>query len=360
MYYGDVFESKRKSRTSGKRMLGLRAKILKNGYNPAKLYRNPKDSLLKQWDVFLSHASEDKATVALPLTESLRRTGVRVWLDQFQIELGDSVRQKIDQGLANSRFGVVILSEIFLKKYWTGSELDALWELNVVLPVWFGIDKKTLMKYSPLLAGKAGISTDLGMEVVAQAIAARVFKPLDNSDQGSSQIARDFAILLAKPATVNELVGFVSDHPKLLARALGTYLNSGDTFRSGVQLGPNVVDFCTATFQPSIGRLSDYQFVLFGSPDCRLFYEGQIDVTLNSALIRAKTIGAWLQSNIATAREVLHDIPTTVKTKVVAGRRPQPGSAIMQNLQDLNDEMIKIQVRTYDWLLDSALAIAEG
>lgn len=315
---------------------------------------------MKQWDVFLSHASEDKATVALPLTESLRRAGVRVWLDQFQIELGDSVRQKIDQGLANSRFGVVILSEIFLKKYWTGSELDALWELNVVLPVWFGIDKKMLMKYSPLLAGKAGISTELGIDVVAQTIAARVFKPQDNSDEDSSQIARDFAILLAKPATVDELVGFVSDHPKLLARALGTYLNSEDTFRSGVQLGPNVVDFCTATFQPSIGRLSDYQFVLFGPPDCPLFHDGQIDASLNSTLSRAKTIGIWLQSNIAAARDVMRDIPTTVLTKVVAGRRPQPGSAIMQNLQDLNDDMIKIQVRTYDWLLDSALAIAEG
>lgn len=315
---------------------------------------------MKQWDVFLSHASEDKATVALPLTESLRKAGVRVWLDQFQIELGDSVRQKIDQGLANSRFGVVILSEIFLKKYWTGSELDALWELNVVLPVWFGIDKKMLMKYSPLLAGKAGVSTDLGMDVVAQTIAARVFKPQDNSDQGSSQIARDFAILLAKPATVEELVDFVSDHPKLLARALGAYLNSKDTLRSRVKLGPHVVDFCSATFQPSIGRLSDYQFVLFGPPDCPLFHDGQIVPILNSTLSRAKTIGAWLQSNITTARDALRDIPTTVLTKVVAGRRPQPGSAIMLNLQDLNDDMIKIQVRTYDWLLDSALAIAEG
>ena len=315
---------------------------------------------MKEWDVFLSHASEDKATVALPLTDSLRRAGVRVWLDRFQIELGDSIRQKIDQGLANSRFGVVVLSEIFLKKYWTGSELDALWELNAVLPVWFGIDKKMLMKYSPLLAGKAGISTDLGIDVVAQTIAARVFKPQDDSYEISSQIARDFALLLSKPAAVDELVGFVSDHPKVLTHALGTHLKSEDTFRSRVQLGPNVVDFCTATFQPSIGRLSDYQFVLFGPADSPLFHDGQADASLNFTLSRARTIGAWLQSNVAAAREVLREVPTAVLTKVVAGRRPQPGSAIMQALQALNDDLIKIQVRTYDWLLDSALAIAEG
>lgn len=59
---------------------------------------------MKQWDGFLSHVSEDKQTVALPLTETLRRAGVRVWLDKFQIEIGDSLRLKIDEGLANSRF----------------------------------------------------------------------------------------------------------------------------------------------------------------------------------------------------------------------------------------------------------------
>jgi hypothetical protein len=75
---------------------------------------------LKQWDIFLSHASEDKQVVAIPLAESLRRLGVRVWLDKLQIDLGDSIRQKIDGGLANSRFGVVILSAAFFSKNWTG------------------------------------------------------------------------------------------------------------------------------------------------------------------------------------------------------------------------------------------------
>jgi hypothetical protein len=81
---------------------------------------------LRQWDVFLSHASEDTEAIALPLGEALRRLDVRVWLDQFQIELGDSIRRKIDDALTNSRFGVFILSEPFLKKHWTGHELDAL------------------------------------------------------------------------------------------------------------------------------------------------------------------------------------------------------------------------------------------
>lgn len=104
---------------------------------------------MKQWDVFLSHASEDKQPVAIPLAEALRRVGVRVWLDKFQIDLGDSVRQKIDRGLANSRCGVVVLSQAFFTKHWTGQELDGLWVLGAVLPVLHGIDQETVKKYSP-------------------------------------------------------------------------------------------------------------------------------------------------------------------------------------------------------------------
>ena len=316
---------------------------------------------MKQWDVFLSHASEDKQAVALPLTEALRRQGVRVWLDKFQIEIGDSLRQKIDQGLANSRFGVVVLSETFLTKHWTGRELDALWELDVVLPVWHGIDKKTLMKYSPLLAGKVGISTTEGIDTVARTIAARLFKPSDDSQKSSSQIAREFAELLASEGEVNEVVGFVADHPNILMRSLGMYVDSEDLFRVAVQLGPHRVDFCTATYQPSIGRLSDYQFVLFGPVNTPLFEGERISEALELTLNRAKEIEIWLHSNRAAVDQLLHDVPTAVLTKVVAGRRPQPGSPVRQSLQSLNEDLNhRIQVRTYDWLLDSALSLAEG
>jgi len=315
---------------------------------------------VKQWDVFLSHASEDKQTIALPLAEALRRLGVRVWLDKFQIEIGDSLREKIDEGLANSRFGVVILSEAFLTKHWTGRELDALWGLDVVLPVWHGIDEQTLRKYSPLLAGKVGISTTRGIDVVAQTIAGRLFKPHDDSQESSSHIARDFALLLGRSAPVNELVDFVADHPQILTRALGMYIDSEDLFRVAVPLGPNLVDFCTATFQPSIDRLSDYQFVLFGPVEPPLFDDGRLGAALDTTLQRHKKISTWLKSNVATAPEVWPDVPSDVLTKIVVGRRPQPGSPTVQALQNLNDELIRVQVRTYDWLLDSALALAEA
>jgi hypothetical protein len=52
------------------------------------------------WDIFISHASEDKAEVARPLQKILEGAGLRVWLDENQLEIGDSLREKIDEGLA--------------------------------------------------------------------------------------------------------------------------------------------------------------------------------------------------------------------------------------------------------------------
>ncbi|GAK61062.1 hypothetical protein U27_00960 [Candidatus Vecturithrix granuli] len=62
----------------------------------------------KQWDLFISHASEDNEEVALPLAELLEKYGVRVWLDQKEIRLGDSIPAKINQGLSKLRVGLVI------------------------------------------------------------------------------------------------------------------------------------------------------------------------------------------------------------------------------------------------------------
>ena len=69
-----------------------------------------------EYDVFISHASEDKADVALPLAKHLQKFGFKVWLDDFELTLGDSLRRSIDCGLSQSKYGVVILSPAFFSK----------------------------------------------------------------------------------------------------------------------------------------------------------------------------------------------------------------------------------------------------
>lgn len=123
------------------------------------------------WDVFISHTWEDKESFARPLAEALRERGLRVWFDEFTITIGDSLRRSIDRGLANSRYGIVILSPSFFAKEWPQKELDGLTtrELNgkmVILPVWHGITVARVRKYSPILADRVAVSSDKGLEYV--------------------------------------------------------------------------------------------------------------------------------------------------------------------------------------------------
>lgn len=130
------------------------------------------------WDVFVSHASEDKVSFAQPLAEALRNRGLRVWFDAFTLTVGDSLRRSIDRGLAQSRFGVVVLSEAFFQKHWPQLELDGLVAreaagMKVILPVWHGVDADLVRLHSPLLADRLAVSSANGLEnVVTQLMQA--------------------------------------------------------------------------------------------------------------------------------------------------------------------------------------------
>ena len=124
----------------------------------------PDTSLSHKYDVFISHASEDKDSVVRPLAHALSASGLKVWYDEFELRIGDSLRRKIDTGLANSRFGVVVLSRSFFGKGWTNYELDGLVTRavsgeQILLPIWHEITKKELIDYSPSLADKVARST---------------------------------------------------------------------------------------------------------------------------------------------------------------------------------------------------------
>ncbi|HPE72748.1 MAG TPA: DUF1883 domain-containing protein [Candidatus Competibacter sp.] len=122
------------------------------------------DVHVREYDVFISHASEDKDEVVRPLASSLKAIGLKVWYDEFELKIGDSLRRKIDRGLATSRFGVVVLSQSFIKKGWTNYELDGLVTKSVtgeqvLLPIWHNISKSEVVEYSPSLADKVARST---------------------------------------------------------------------------------------------------------------------------------------------------------------------------------------------------------
>ena len=113
----------------------------------------------EEWDVFISHASEDKDDFVRPLAEGLRGHDLRVWYDEFTLKVGDRLRESIDRGLGQSRFGVVVLSQHFFSKKWPRNELDGLVTRegsgpDLILPVWHNVTREQVEEFSPILTGR--------------------------------------------------------------------------------------------------------------------------------------------------------------------------------------------------------------
>ncbi|HEX8833690.1 MAG TPA: toll/interleukin-1 receptor domain-containing protein, partial [Abditibacteriaceae bacterium] len=129
------------------------------------------------YDVFISHASEDKEEFVRPLTQELESQGFKVWYDELTLKVGDSLRQSIDRGLAGSRYGVVVLSSAFFSKNWPQYELNGLTAremdgAKVILPIWHKVSKNEVMQYSPTLADKVALNSSVNsVEEIANQLA---------------------------------------------------------------------------------------------------------------------------------------------------------------------------------------------
>lgn len=160
--------------------LGLQARVLPGPAAPLRQRPNlPMDSPLvtfaeelpeeayedREFDVFISHATEDKDDIVRPLALALENRGINTWYDEFELRVGDSLRRKIDHGIARSRFGLVVLSPAFFAKNWSQYELDGLIAIEMsggagrLLPVWHAITKEELLSLSPSLVDRVALNT---------------------------------------------------------------------------------------------------------------------------------------------------------------------------------------------------------
>ena len=146
---------------------------------------DPGQVAAKESDVFVCHASEDKDGLVRDLAHALDARDLTVWYDEFEMRVGDSLRRKIDAGIASCRFGLVVFSPAFFAKNWSQYELDGLVTREmtgeqIILPLWHQISKDEVIAQSPSLADKVAIRTaDFTVEEIADEIARVISERLD-------------------------------------------------------------------------------------------------------------------------------------------------------------------------------------
>lgn len=116
------------------------------------------------YDFFISHAWKDKEDFVDNLVSTAKEAGLDVWDDQSAIAWGDSIRQKIDDGLRRSFFGVVVLSPNFFERPWTQYELDGIVQRDLsgagrLLPIWHRLTQDDVAAKAPSLAGRLALPT---------------------------------------------------------------------------------------------------------------------------------------------------------------------------------------------------------
>ena len=162
--------------------------------------------------------------MARPLHKALSEASVYAWLDESEIRLGQSIRQKIDEGLAHCRSATVILSRPFFAKSWTQYEMDGIVGRKMqggilLFPIQHGITIDEIRGYSPSLAGLSlWNSSDHSFEEIAAEIAAqlrvetptRTGSPKVQADQpreapAFTSVGRTFGVIYVAPAGTPEL-----------------------------------------------------------------------------------------------------------------------------------------------------------
>jgi hypothetical protein len=313
---------------------------------------------MKEWDIFVSHASEDKESVALPLRDRLKKAGLNVWLDRFELKIGDSLREKIDEGLARSRYGVIVLSPSFLAKRWPTQELNGLFAREeagrkLILPVWHNITKESLAQASPMLADRLAANTALGIDAVASAIVDVVVNDQESPTVLRPTPARLMTKLLESDPEPSAIRDFLSLHPSIITSALG--IATRNQVRHSVILGNASIDLCVAEHQPTRGSWFWRLVVLH--PLALTGFGLGLDVprSLKTAVEKLSQARMWVAENPSSASARLPDLRSDFAGVVFAGRRAALSDDEKSALGDFNDLQVGIRVHTYDRLIEAAI-----
>lgn len=143
----------------------------------------PELSFDKKYHLFMSHASNDKINIVNSLVNELEIYNLNIWYDSQKIYIGDSVVDKINNGILNVSNGfVVVLSKSYFSKPWCLAELRVLLHIHIttgikIFPIRHNISHEYIMNKQSLLSDTLSFDSAIG----AKLIASHINKSIHNS-----------------------------------------------------------------------------------------------------------------------------------------------------------------------------------
>jgi hypothetical protein len=312
------------------------------------------------WDVFICHASEDKESVARPLSLLLRMAGLAVWFDEFELRIGDSLLERIDRGLAGSHFGAVIISPAFMEKRWSQQELRGMFALEqnapgMILPVWHQVSVTDVTAYSPILADRVAASTDDGIDAVGRAILKVVLSDAELRTKIDSRRIRQLSNFVDEDNRI-AIADFLVSNQVLLAGLYGVDRKSLKVLRDPFP-EIKVPHICFATPIQSTG-LDDWKVLEFLSTRIPIVDpNGEAVAAVTTALHEIRLLRKLVAGGYPSRSDELGGLNSKFPVTIFAGRRSALTETSRLSLNSLNEELIGAQVRTHDTLLDRALEL---
>ena len=139
----------------------------------------------KQYDLFLSHANQDKQDYVDELKKSLDRLDISIFYDKDTLKWGNRWKEKILDGVQKAEFAIIVISENFFGREWTERELNELMTRQnnsgqeIILPILHNITREQLEEKYPELAGIQYINSQgRSMDEIAVLFAERLIHRL--------------------------------------------------------------------------------------------------------------------------------------------------------------------------------------
>lgn len=158
-------------------------------------------------DIFICHASEDKEEIVKQIIEAFGQSGITYWYDEAEIKWGDSITQKVNEGLRISRYVIVVFSSAFIGKNWPERELNAVLNMEAsigkvkVLPLLVGSkkDKDNIISKYPLINDKRYLPWDGGVRNIVNAILVRLGRKIEYDVKDKDGINHPIGIKIPLP-----------------------------------------------------------------------------------------------------------------------------------------------------------------